>query len=397
MKCRVCDNKALKEIADLGFQPLSNDLYSAHRMKEPKTFVPMNVYLCEECKLIQIEDHGFDPFNETYPFRSGISQTWRNHTKEYAEKMVRELNLNKDSLVIEVGCNDGILLDHFHGLGVPCVGIDPSGPARLAKNKGHEVIHDFFSTELAQKFNRKADLIVCNNVIAHVPDPKDFMRAVAMLIKDDGVATLEFQDTSRLIRDCKFDTIYYEHYSYFTLTSFMKLAGEFLSTYDCETISTHGGSLRVYLDKGRREQNIDSVINTIQREEDLLAECYINDFQERIDSLKNKFLNFLIHQKHLGKKVVGFGASAKATVLLNYCGVRRDLIEYIVDETPEKLGKYVPGSGIPIINNIFNTDDLPDFVIIFPWNVKDEIEKKLSYLKEHGTQFVTVNRDLKIW
>lgn len=400
MKCRHCQTELTLPLIDLGSAPPSNAYLTGHTLHAPEKYFPLRVLVCTECWLAQTEDYaGADElFSADYAYFSSYSTTWLTHAERYVAEMAPRFGLNANSLVIEVAANDGYLLQYAKALGIPCLGIEPTAStADAARAKGIEIVEEFFSVKLAKELiaqGKQADLTAANNVLAHVPDINDFAAGFAILLKPAGVATFEFPHLLRLVSERQFDTIYHEHYSYLSLTAVQRIfEHNGLSVFDVEELPTHGGSLRVYA------QRQDSGVHQLSRNVATLlarelaagmttAEFYI-DFQTNADQLKNDFLSFLIEAKRSGKTVAGYGAAAKGNTLLNYAGVRPDLLSYVVDRNPAKQDKFLPGSRIPVVAETHLTKTKPDYVVIFPWNLREEVTAQLAYIREWGGQFVT--------
>ncbi len=389
MRCRHCNHQLEKVLIDLGACPPSNAYL--HSLTEREEHYPLRVLICENCWLVQTDISlftlGYDElFTKDYPYFSSVSADWVNHAKKYVEKITERFGLDQDSLTIEVGSNDGYLLQFMK---TPCYGIEPTMTGEKAKEKGVMSCSNFFTSAFAENalhFQGPADLMIANNVLAHVPNINDFVRGFSILLKSDGVATFEFPHLLHLIDGTQFDTIYHEHYSYLSLTAIMNIfKSQGLSVFDVEELETHGGSLRVYADKGLRPEE-SSVAKILEKEKDIDYTA----FQAKADRVKNDFIGFLLRAKIEGKTVAGFGAAAKGNTLLNYSGVRSDLLPYVEDDTPAKQGKFLPGSRI-IVRKEFA--DVPDYVVIFPWNHKAEIMAKLGHMK---SKFVTFIPDLEI-
>jgi SAM-dependent methyltransferase len=389
MNCRACSSPLSIKMIDLGAAPPSNAFNASQDVLEEH--YPLRVWVCMQCGLAQTDITMFklnhdELFVEDYPYYSSTSAQWVEHARRYVEQMTYTLNLNQSSLTVEVGCNDGYLLQWMT---TPCYGIEPTGTAARAREHGLTVLSEFFGQACGRALarSRKADLMVCNNVLAHVPDVNDFVRGFAALLKHDGVATFEFPHLLNLITGCQFDTIYHEHYSYLSLTAVVNLfkrAG--LHVFGVEKLATHGGSLRVHAQHEGGPHHLDESVVVILAEEKCLVEpAFYAAFQAQADRVKNDLLFFLLQARALGQIVVGFGAAAKANTLLNYAGIRSDLIPYVVDETPAKHGKFMPGSRIPVVPEF---GDRPDYVIVFPWNFREEITAKLGLMRAAGTRLV---------
>jgi SAM-dependent methyltransferase len=349
---------------------------------------------------VQTEDYANadELFSADYAYFSSFSSSWLAHAEHYVETMIALFALTETSHVIEVAANDGYLLQYVKAHGMPCLGIEPTtSTANAARAKGIEIVEDFFGVTLAQALveqGKAADLTAANNVLAHVPDINDFVAGFALLLKPSGVATFEFPHLLRLVADNQFDTIYHEHYSYLSLTAVQRIfADNGLQVFDVEELTTHGGSLRVYAqrsDKGDRaiSPNVARLL-AIETEAGITTPVFYNGFQAKADKVKNDFLGFLIDAKRAGKTVAGYGAAAKGNTLLNYAGVRPNLLPYVVDRNPAKQHKFLPASRIPIVDEISLQQTKPDYVLILPWNLRTEIMEQLAYIRDWGGQFVT--------
>jgi len=405
MRCRHCASELTHTFLDLGFAPPSNAYLTTDDLTKPERYYPLKVMVCDKCWLVQTEDYAQadELFDSEYAYFSGTSIGWLKHAKEYADKMTQILGLNGNSLVIEVASNDGYLLKNFVEKKIPCLGIEPTAStAQVAEVLGIPVLQDFFSEQVGRQLardGRQADLIACNNVYAHVPDINDFTRGLKAALKPGGTITLEFPHLMRLIEFNQFDTIYHEHFSYLSLGTVKRIFSAVgLRIWNVEELSTHGGSLRVYgchLDDARQVLPTVEIILKNEKESGLEDLRVYSTFQDKADSIKNDFLEFLITQKKLGKKVAAYGAAAKGNTLLNYAGVKPDLLPYVCDAAPAKQGKFMPGSHIPIFepNRLFN--ESLDCVVIFPWNISDEVVKQNQKLKNAGVRFLTVVPELR--
>jgi hypothetical protein len=399
MKCRYCGEPLKHTFLDLGFAPPSNAYLTETDLSKPEKYYPLKIKVCGQCWLVQTEDYATadEFFSSEYAYFSSTSTGWLAHAKQYAEKITRELGLNAKSLVIEVASNDGYLLKNFVATGIPCLGIEPTdSTAAAAEQLGIPVLREFFGEALGQLLTAKgqqADLIVGNNVYAHVPDINDFTRGLKAALKPGGTITLEFPHLMRLVEHAQFDTVYHEHFSYLSLQTVSRIfAAAGLRVWNVEELPTHGGSLRVYgchQDDSRSTQA--AVSSVLQAEiQHGLAELstYLN-FQPRADKIKDELLSFLIEQKRLGKKVAAYGAAAKGNTLLNYAGVKPDLVEFVCDLAPAKQNKFTPGSHIPIFDpKQVNWSEL-DFVFVLPWNIASEVKAQLSAHLKPGALFVT--------
>ncbi|MFA5216256.1 methyltransferase domain-containing protein [Sulfuricurvum sp.] len=402
MKCRFCSHEVHHEFIDLLNAPPSNAYLTFDQLDEPEIFYPLNVLVCEQCFLVQVDEYkkSDEIFDADYAYFSSMSSSWVEHAKNYVEMITEKQKLSSHSHVIEIASNDGYLLQFFYSKNIPCLGVEPTkSTADVARAKGINVIEDFFGETLAGTL-QKADVILGNNVLAHVPNINDFVKGLKVALKHDGVITMEFPHLLNLIEKSQFDTIYHEHFSYLSLMTTMAVfKAHGLQIYDVEELVTHGGSLRIYATHIENDIAITTNVKTVLEKEasanlDTL-EGY-KGFQEKANKIKYDFLNFLLHAKAQNKKVIGYGAAAKGNTLLNYCGVKNDLIDFVVDKAPLKVGKYLPGSHIPIVMEENIKEAKPDFVIIFPWNIQDEIMKQLSYIREWNGQFVVAIPHLEI-
>ena len=407
MKCRHCGSDVSNVLVDLGAAPPSNAYLTKMALKRPEKYFPLRVLVCESCWLVQAEAYSraAELFNEEYAYFSSFSTEWLEHSKRYVDEMTVRFGLGSSSTVVEVAANDGYLLQYVKEKSIGCYGIEPTAStANAARQKGIEIVQDFLSTSLAQQLRNQgktADLVVANNVLAHVPDINDFSNACRLLMKPNGVFTCEFPHLMNLISQHQFDTIYHEHFSYLSFGTVINIfAKNGLTVFDVEEIGTHGGSLRVFAQCSDTGSHLVST-----RVDDLLSReslagmssiSFYQGFQEHAEKVKNDFLRFLIEKKGEGKLVVGYGAAAKGNTLLNFAGVRSDLIRYVVDRSPHKQNKFMPGSRIPIVSEERLSVDEPDFVVIFPWNISDEVKTQLNYLSKSGMKFVVAVPNLQI-
>lgn len=407
MKCRHCGTELSLPLIDLGSAPPSNSYLSTEALHAPEKWYPLRVLVCQHCWLVQTEDfaHYADLFSEDYAYFSSFSSSWLKHAEAYVDAMIGRFGLSASSRVVEVASNDGYLLQYVKARGIPCYGIEPTtSTAQAARAKGIEVVESFFGVALAQELAGKglrADLMAANNVLAHVPDINDFVAGFARLLAPAGVATFEFPHLLRLVEERQFDTIYHEHFSYLSLTAVRRiLEHNGLQLFDVEELPTHGGSLRLYaqrLDTGLQEAS--PRVAALQERENAAGmnrTDFYAGFQAKANVVKNDLVAFLIEAARSGKRVAAYGAAAKGNTLLNYAGVRPDLISYVVDLNPAKQGKCLPGSRIPIVAEDFLKQDRPDFVVILPWNLRDEIMAQLAYVRAWGGRFVTAVPSLKV-
>ncbi|MFH1983028.1 MAG: class I SAM-dependent methyltransferase [Pseudomonadota bacterium] len=402
MNCRFCGTRLQHEFIDMVNAPPSNSFLTRRGLDEPETFYPLKLYVCESCFLVQIDEYkrSNEIFSEDYIYYSSFSKTWLDHARTYVGMICERFGFDKNSFVIEIASNDGYLLQNFVAKGIPCLGIEPSCKvAEVARGKGIDVITRFFCADLAGRLvaeGRSADLMIGNNVLAHVPDINDFVAALKLCLNERGVVTLEFPHLLQLIEKCQFDTIYHEHFSYLSLLAARRIfVSHGLDLFDVEELETHGGSLRVYLKhvEDRSRQVVPAVDDLMRREEALGMRFldYYRGFQVRADNAKYALLTFLIEKKLAGQTVAAYGAAAKGNTLLNYCGVKKDLIEFVVDASPHKQGKFLPGSHIPVVNESRIKDCRPDYVLILPWNIRREIIDQLDYISDWGGKFISLH------
>ena len=407
MKCRHCNAELKLPLIDLGSAPPSNAYLTDQTLHTPEKWFPLRVLVCESCWLVQTEDfaQAEELFDEDYAYFSSFSTSWLEHAERYVKDMTKRFSLDKHSHVIEVAANDGYLLQYVKKHNIPCTGVEPTtSTANAAREKGIDILEEFFGVKLAQQLveqGKHADLTVANNVLAHVPAINDFVAGFSILLKPNGVATFEFPHLLKLVNENQFDTIYHEHFSYLSLTALEVIFKENgLQIFDVEEHTTHGGSLRLFAQRSDTGVQIvsEQVIKLRKREMDtgMDSSNFYKDFQKKANIVKDDLLNFLIKAKQDGKKVAAYGAAAKGNTLLNYAGIRPDLLSYVVDRSPSKQGKYMPGSRIPIYTEQFLKDDKPDYVLILPWNLKSEVIKQLSYIKENGGNFVVAVPKLEI-
>ncbi|MFZ2162799.1 MAG: class I SAM-dependent methyltransferase [Sideroxyarcus sp.] len=407
MKCRHCQSELTLPLIDLGSAPPSNAYLTPQTLQAPEKYFPLRVLVCTQCWLVQTEDfaQADELFSADYAYFSSFSSTWLKHAEKYVADMTSRFSLDASSHIVEVAANDGYLLQYAKARGIPCLGIEPTtSTADAARAKGIEIVEEFFGIGLAQRFvaqGKQADLTAANNVLAHVPDINDFVGGFAALLKPAGVATFEFPHLLNLIEQNQFDTIYHEHYSYLSLTAVRTIfMANGLSVFDVEELPTHGGSLRVYAqrkDSGKREQG-PNVVKLLERETaaGMSGKSFYVGFQTKANKVKNDLTAFLIEAQRAGKRVAGYGAAAKGNTLLNYAGVRPDLLSYVVDRNPAKQDKFLPGCRIPIVAEEHLKQDRPDYVVILPWNLRDEVVDQLSYIREWDGQFVTAVPGLKV-
>jgi SAM-dependent methyltransferase len=407
MKCRHCGSDVSLPFIDLGSAPPSNAYLTTHTLRAPEKYFPLRVLVCTECWLVQTEDYSGaeDLFSADYAYFSSYSTTWLRHAECYVANMVERFKLDTTSHLIEIAANDGYLLQYVKARNIPCLGIEPTAStASAAREKSLHIVEDFFGTRLAGDLaaqGKQADLTTANNVLAHVPDINDFLAGFSILLKPAGVATFEFPHLLRQVAENQFDTVYHEHFSYFSLSAVNRIfEHNGLNVFDVEELPTHGGSLRVFAqrsDLGTREKS-GRVAELLAREvaAGITTSEYYAGFQSKADQVKNGFLAFLIAARSAGKKVAAYGAAAKGNTLLNYAGVRPDLLSYVADRNPAKQGKYLPGCRIPIVAESHVRERQPDYVVILPWNLHTEVTDQLAYIREWNGQFVTAVPTLRV-
>lgn len=388
VNCRNCHSVSLQSFLDLGTAPPSNRYLTADQLSRSEEWIPLRVLVCTECWLVQTEDYvaSEDLFTPDYAYFSSASTSWLEHARHYVDDVVPRFDLGAKSMVVEIAANDGYLLQYVKRRGIPCVGIEPTAStAEAARQRGIEIVERFLTTETAPGIIEaygKADLVIANNVFAHVPNIGDFARAMALLLKDSGVLTIEFPRVTTMVDRGLFDTVYHEHYSYLSLHSVMDvLARADMVVFDVEEIPTHGGSLRVFAELLAGEQRAvsDRVSQLIdeERRRGVAEVAYYQTLQQRAEETKVGFLRLLLDLKDSGRAVAGYGAAAKGNTLINFAGVRSDLLPFVVDRSPGKLGKFLPGSRIPILPVDALQDWDPDVIVVLPWNIADEVGQQL--------------------
>ena len=407
MKCRHCEDKLDFIFVDLGEMPLSNSYLAHADLKRVEKSYPLRVMVCEKCWLVQTEQFvkADQIFSRDYTYFSSFSTSWLNHVRIYVDQVISMLALDSSSVVVEIGANDGYLLQYVQKKNIPCYGVEPAHQAALlARGRGLNVVNGFFGVEKAEKLIEKkgqADLIIANNVLAHVPDIDDFVKGFSILLKPNGVATFEFPHILNLVQFNQFDTIYHEHYSYLSFIATCNIfESNNLAVFKIEELPTHGGSLRVFAQRtDSGEHPLDpSVGELIKKEIDLgvMTVSFYNGFKDKAKLIKASVNSFLQNAKKEGKKIIGYGAAAKGNTLLNFCGVDHNLISYVIDHNPAKQNKFLPGSKIPILSEDRLRSDQPDYVVIFPWNIKKEIIEQLSYIRGWKGKFITLVPELKV-
>ena len=398
-KCRFCQNELTHTFCDLGMSPLSNSYLSADQLNNMEPFYPLHAYVCEKCFLVQLEE--FESPQEIfsdYAYFSSYSDTWLTHARQYVENMIERFAYDSDSSIVEIASNDGYLLQYFKGRAVPVLGIEPAeNVAREAEKKGIPTVVKFFGRKTAAELvseGKRADLLLGNNVLAHVPDINDFVGGMPILLADNGVVTMEFPHLLRLIERNQFDTIYHEHFSYLSLFTTSKIfAAHGMRIFDVQELPTHGGSIRIFACQENNQKLPDSksVKQLLEKEEEAgldKIEIY-TEFSISVKKCKRSLLEFLINAKRDGSTVVGYGAPAKGNTLLNYCGIRTDFIDYTVDRSPHKQGRFLPGTHIPIFGPEKIEETKPDYLLILPWNLRNEIIEQMFSIRKWGGKFVT--------
>jgi len=408
MKCRHCGTPLDQVFIDLVSQPPSNSFLRAEQLNEPEVYYPLKIFVCPKCFLVQVDEYkkSQDIFSDEYVYFSSYSTSWLAHAKRYVDMAEERFSLDGDSLVMEIASNDGYLLQYFVERGIPCLGVEPTGgTADAAEAKGVPTIREFFGADFARRMaaqGRRADLLLGNNVLAHVPDINDFVQGMKIALKDGGTITMEFPHLMNLVALSQFDTIYHEHFCYLSLTAVRTVfAAQGLTVFDVEQLPTHGGSLRIFArhaeEEGRPET---AALRELLAEEEargMTSVEYYANFQAKADRVKADLLTFLIERKREGKRVVAYGAAAKGNTLLNYCGVKTDLIDFGVDASPHKQGLFMPGSHLSVRPVEALREARPDYVLILPWNIKEEIMDQHAYIREWGGRFVTAIPELRIF
>ena len=405
--CRFCGTPLEHTFVDLGMSPLCQSFVSADHLNHMEPFYPLNVYVCGKCFLVQLQEY-VAPQNifSDYLYFASYSDTWLAHAKAYTDLMAQRFAINEKSLVVEIASNDGYLLQYFVEKKVPVLGIEPAANvAAVATQKGIPSLVKFFNSDTARELvskGQRADLLLGNNVLAHVPDINNFVAGMKILLKPAGVITMEFPHLMRLMEENQFDTIYHEHFSYLSFSTVERIfAAHGLTLFDVEELPTHGGSLRIYArhEEDKAKPVGPSVIELRAREQKAgfeKLETY-SRFAEQVKETKRKLLEFLIHAKQNGKTIVGYGAPGKGNTLLNYCGIRTDFIDYTVDRSPYKQGMFLPGTRIPVFSPDRIRETRPDYLLILPWNLKDEIIRQNAYIREWGGQFVVPIPEVTIY
>ncbi len=399
MNCRFCNTPLTQVFLDLGAAPASNSFLKPEELNGPEVYYPLKLFVCPDCFLVQVDEvkRSAEIFSSEYVYFSSFSSTWLAHAKAYVESTLPRLGLGKDSLVMEIASNDGYLLQYVREAGVPALGIEPTAStASAARAKGIESLEEFFGVGLAERLaaeGRSADLIVGNNVLAHVPDINDFVGGLRIALKPGGLVNMEFPHLYRLVESAQFDTVYHEHFSYLSLSTVRRIfAAQGLRVFDCEELPTHGGSLRIHArleaDPLARDTERLHAVLRMEQSAGMLTTAYYQGFQERVERIKAELLGFLAEQTLARKKVAAYGAAAKGNTLLNFCGVKPGQLAFVCDASPHKQGLFLPGSRIPVLHPDAIAQERPDFVLILPWNIKAELMNKLDYIRQWGGRFV---------
>lgn len=397
-KCRFCERTLRHSFCDLGMSPLSNAFIRPEQLYQAETTYPLHAFVCESCYLVQLQTFkNPDEIFKDYIYFSSTSESWLEHAKKYTDEMVSRFGLGQSSKIVEVASNDGYLLRNFKERGIPVLGVEPAeNVAKIARDKGIPTLSKFFGSATAGEMiqeGMEADLLLGNNVLAHVPDLNDFVMGLKILLKTSGVITMEFPHLLRLMEGNEFDTIYHEHFSYFSFITAEKIFARYqLKIFDVQELRTHGGSLRIYAahsnDKSRTlSQNV-NLLKSKEIKAGLDQLKTYSSFAKNIQETKQKLLTFLMRAKRKGKTIVGYGAPAKGNTLLNHCGIGKDLLDYTVDRSPYKQGLYLPGSHLPVFHPDKIRETQPDYVLVLPWNIKDEIMQQMSCIRSWGGEFI---------
>lgn len=405
--CRFCGNPLIYSFADLGMSPLANSYIKREELQQVESYYPLHAHVCQECYLVQLPEFTSpEHIFSDYAYFSSYSELWLNHARTYTEMMIKQFGFDSNSQVIEIASNDGYLLQFFKEKNIPILGIEPAvNVAKVAIDSGIPTITKFFGVATAKELienNRNADLLIANNVLAHVPDLNDFVEGMKILLNSSGVITIEFPHLMHLLVKNQFDTIYHEHFSYFSFFTVNRVfAAHNLKIFDVDEIPTHGGSLRIYAchSKNKNRSISNRVKDLLSRENDLglhKIDTYLS-FNERIRMVKRNILEFMIEVKNKNRSMVGYGAPAKGNTLLNYCGIRTDFLDYTVDRSPHKQEHYLPGTHIPIFHPDHIKNTKPDFLVILPWNIKDEIIEQMDFIRSWGGRFVVLIPEVRVY
>jgi 2-polyprenyl-3-methyl-5-hydroxy-6-metoxy-1,4-benzoquinol methylase len=405
--CRLCGNGLQYIFVDLGVSPLANSYLKEDQINQMEPFYPLRAYVCTQCYLVQVPvfQSSAEIFSD-YAYFSSFSDSWLQHAKAYTESIIDRFGFGADSQVIEIASNDGYLLQYFAKRGIPALGIEPAkNVARAAQEAGIQTLIKFFGYQVAVELVQEecyADLLIGNNVLAHVPDLNDFMRGMKVILKPQGIITMEFPHLMRLVAENQFDTIYHEHFSYFSFVTVNRLFAQHgLTIFDVEELTSHGGSLRIYARHLEDRSNdiskhVEALLKLEEEKGFKKLDIYLS-FNQQVKSTKRSILDFLNQSKNAGKTLVGYGAPAKGNTLLNYCGIRTDYLEYTVDRSPHKQGLFLPGTHIPIYHPDKIKETQPDYVVILPWNLKDEIMHQMAYVGDWNGKFVTLIPEVRIY
>jgi SAM-dependent methyltransferase len=406
-QCRFCNNLLKHTLVDLGVSPLANAYISAEQTHQMEPFYPLRVYVCDQCYLVQLPVfQSSEEIFSDYAYFSSFSDSWLQHSEAYVNDMIDRFGFDSDSRIIEIASNDGYLLQYFKEKGIPVLGIEPAkNVARVAQQAGIQTLEKFFScqtaNELAQE-GKYADLLIGNNVLAHVPDVNDFVKGMKIILEPHGIITMEFPHLMRLIAENQFDTIYHEHFSYFSFTIVNKVFDHHgLKIFDVDELPTHGGSIRIYARHAEDDfkgigENVTALLEREAAEGFDKLEFYLT-FNQKVQSTKRSILDFMVRTQNEGKTIAGYGAPAKGNTLLNYCGIRTDFMAYTVDRSPHKQGYFLPGTHIPIHHPDKIKETKPDYVVILPWNLKDEIMHQMAYIRDWNGKFVTLIPEVRIY
>lgn len=397
-RCRFCGAALRYTFVDLGMSPICNDILKPEQLNHMEPFYPLHVFVCDQCFLVQLLEYvSPQKIFSDYSYFSSFSESWLRHARRYSEMVIERFGLDANSFVVELASNDGYLLRNFVAAGIPALGIEPAANvAEAAVQKGIPTLVRFFGRQTASELadeGKRADLIVGNNVLAHVPDVNDFVGGMKLLLKPSGVITMEFPHLMRLMEENQFDTIYHEHFSYYSFVVAERIfAAHGLTLFDVQELPTHGGSLRIFARHAEdRSKPTSDAVNALRAREiaaGFTDVAHYFTFGERVKETKRKLLEFLIGAKRAGKRVVGYGAPGKGNTLLNYCGIRTDFVDFTVDRSPYKQGHFLPGTHIPILHPDAIRETKPDYVLILPWNLRDEIREQMAYVREWGGKFV---------
>jgi len=405
--CRFCNTELTQIFVDLGMSPLANSFLNSDMLNHKESFYPLRTFICSNCLLVQLEEFESPEHIFTdYAYFSSYSETWLRHAEDYVSMMILRFGFDKNSQIIEIASNDGYLLQYFKKRGIPILGIEPAANvAKVAEEKGIPTLIKFFSVETAKELVREgkqADLLLGNNVLAHVPNLNDFVAGMKILLKPHGIITMEFPHVMQLIQKNQFDTIYHEHFSYFSLLTVQKVFSfHALTIFDVDELSTHGGSLRIYARHAENNSlSVNRSVNSLIEKEEQFGLTNIStytNFSDRVNVIKRTLCNFFIRSKNENKRIVCYGAAAKGNTLLSYCGIGSDLIDYVVDRNPHKQGLYLPGTHIPIKSPEKISETKPDYLLILPWNLKDEIMAQMSYIRNWGGKFVIAIPEVTVY